>query len=110
MKEIKSAKRVSSTVRANGLYALELRKRGPRFAVHTDKKKQGSKMACRVKASYSMWGKVMTVQVIYLNGCFEFVYGVKSIEKSNCEFLLHLYDGRTLRFDSRMTLELTMWQ
>ena len=54
MKEIKSARRVSSTVRANGLYALELRKRGPRFAVHTDKKKQGSKMACRIKASYSM--------------------------------------------------------
>ena len=54
MKEIKSARRVSSTVRANGLYALELRKRGPRYAVHTDKKKQGSKMACRVKASYSM--------------------------------------------------------
>lgn len=47
MKQIKSAKRVSSTKRANGLYNLELRKKGPRFSIVTDKKKENSRNACR---------------------------------------------------------------
>lgn len=47
MKQIKSAKRVSSTTRANGLYNLELRKRGPRFSISKDKKKEASRNACR---------------------------------------------------------------
>lgn len=49
MKKRKSARRVSSTTRANGLYSLELKKKGPRFSIITDKKKQQSKDACRVK-------------------------------------------------------------
>lgn len=47
MKQIKSAKRVSSVTRANGLYNLELRKKGPRFSIVTDKKKENSRNACR---------------------------------------------------------------
>lgn len=49
MKQKRSARRVSSIVRANGLYALELRKMGSKFAIHTNKKKQNNKMACRIK-------------------------------------------------------------
>lgn len=47
MKKITSAKRVSSTTRANGLYSLELKKRGPRFSIAKDKKKEQSRVACR---------------------------------------------------------------
>ena len=37
------AKRVSSRTRANGLYSLELKKKGPRFSISKDKKKEGLK-------------------------------------------------------------------
>lgn len=47
MKKVNSAKRVTSTARANGLYSLELRKKGPRFSIVTDKKKENSRNACR---------------------------------------------------------------
>ena len=47
MQKAKSARRVSSETRANGMYALELRKRGPRFSIATDQKKEQSKRACR---------------------------------------------------------------
>lgn len=47
MKKTTSAKRVSSTTRANGLYSLELKKRGPRFSIAKDKKKEQSRVACR---------------------------------------------------------------
>ena len=49
MKQTMSAKRVSSTTRANGLYSLELQKKGPRFSISTDKKKEQSRKACRTK-------------------------------------------------------------
>ena len=49
MKKIKTARRVSSTTRANGLYSLELQKIGPRFSISKDKKKEASKNACRRK-------------------------------------------------------------
>lgn len=49
MKKIKTAKRVSSTTRANGLYSLELQKIGPRFSINKDKKKEASRKACRKK-------------------------------------------------------------
>lgn len=49
MKKIKTAKRVSSTTRANGLYSLELQKKGPKFSISKDKKKEMSKNACRKK-------------------------------------------------------------
>ena len=45
------AHRVSSTTRANGLYALELRKRGPRFSISKDKKKERSRCQCRTSKS-----------------------------------------------------------
>lgn len=51
MKKINSAKRVSSTTRANGLYSLELRKIGPKFSISQDKKKQRAKNQCRQKGS-----------------------------------------------------------
>lgn len=47
MKKIKTARRVSSTTRANGLFSLELQKIGPRFSISKDKKKEASKKACR---------------------------------------------------------------
>lgn len=47
MQKAKTARRVSSETRANGLYALELRKRGPRFSIEKDQKKEQSKKACR---------------------------------------------------------------
>lgn len=47
MKKNSSARRVSSTTRANGLYSLELRKKGPRFSIAKDKKKEQSRVACR---------------------------------------------------------------
>ena len=45
------AKRVSSRTRANGLYSLELKKKGPRFSISKDKKKECSKYACRKSMS-----------------------------------------------------------
>lgn len=51
MKKTNSAKRVSSTTRANGLYSLELRKIGPKFSISQDKKKQRDKNQCRQKGS-----------------------------------------------------------
>lgn len=56
MKQRKSARRVSSTVRANGLYSLELRKKGPRFSITTDKKKESSRNACRKSKSNALEG------------------------------------------------------
>ena len=47
MRKNNSAKRVSSTTRANGLYSLELKKRGPKFSIAKDKKKEQSRVACR---------------------------------------------------------------
>ena len=47
MKKRNSAKRVSSQTRANGIYSLELRKKGPKFSISKDKKKENDKMACR---------------------------------------------------------------
>lgn len=47
MKKRKSARRVSSLTRVNGLYSLELRKKGPKFSISKDKKKENAKMACR---------------------------------------------------------------
>ena len=47
MKDRRTARRVSSRDRANGLYALELRKRGPRFSIEKDKKKEQSRNRCR---------------------------------------------------------------
>ena len=49
MKKRNSAKRVSSRTRANGLYSLELRKKGPKFSIIEDKKKEQAKNACREK-------------------------------------------------------------
>ena len=51
MKKNNTAKRVSSTTRANGLYSLELRKIGPKFSISQDKKKQRAKNQCRQKGS-----------------------------------------------------------
>ena len=51
MKKNNTAKRVSSTTRANGLYSLELRKIGPKFSISQDKKKQRDKNQCRQKGS-----------------------------------------------------------
>ena len=45
------AKRVSSRTRANGLYSLELKKKGPRFSISKDKKKECSKYVCRKSMS-----------------------------------------------------------
>lgn len=53
MKKMNSAKRVSSTTRANGLYSLELRKIGPKFSISQDKKKQRAKKQCRQNGSKS---------------------------------------------------------
>lgn len=49
MRKNNSARRVSSTTRANGLYSLELQKLGPRFSISQDKKKQRNKNQCRRK-------------------------------------------------------------
>ena len=50
-KKIKTARRVSSETRVNGLYALELKKRGPRFSIAKDKKKENSRCQCRTSKS-----------------------------------------------------------
>lgn len=47
MKGNNTAKRVSSRTRANGLYSLELQKKGPKFSVAKDRKKESSRLACR---------------------------------------------------------------
>ena len=52
MKKLNIAKRVSSMTRANGLYSLELQKKGPSFSISKDKKKEKSKKACRGKVFY----------------------------------------------------------
>lgn len=49
MKKRNSAKRVSSTTRANGLYSLELKKKGPKFSISKDRKKEKAKYSCRNK-------------------------------------------------------------
>lgn len=51
MNKRNSAKRVSSTTRANGLYSLALKKIGPKFSISQDKKKQKAKNQCRQKGS-----------------------------------------------------------
>ncbi len=51
MQKTNTARRVSSTTRANGLYALELKKRGPRFSISKDKKKEESRCRCRASKS-----------------------------------------------------------
>ena len=52
MKRNNIAKRVDSTTRANGLYSLELKKKGPRFSISIDKKKEKSRNACRKNGSF----------------------------------------------------------
>lgn len=46
---MKIAKRVNSLTRVNGLYSLELKKKGPRFSISKDRKKETSKYSCRKK-------------------------------------------------------------
>lgn len=51
----------------------------------------------------------MTVQVIYLNGCWEYIRGVKSIVQEPHQYRLELLNGSVIRFDDRMTLKVTMY-
>lgn len=47
----------------------------------------------------------MTVKVIYLNGCWEYIRNVKSIGYETYEYRLELSDGSILEFDGRLRLE-----
>lgn len=51
----------------------------------------------------------MTVKVIYLNGCWEYVRGVKSVSADGGYFLVELENGSTLEFDRRLKLEISYY-
>ena len=47
----------------------------------------------------------MLVKVIYLNGCFRYIQNVKSILDENTYYLVELFNGTTMEFDKRLTIE-----
>lgn len=51
----------------------------------------------------------MTVKVIYLNGCWEYVRNICSIRCSNAYYFLESANGDTYEFDSRLKLEITSY-
>lgn len=51
----------------------------------------------------------MTVKVLYLNGCWEYVRGVKKVSADGEYFLVELENGSTLEFDCRLKLEISYY-
>lgn len=48
----------------------------------------------------------MTIKVIYLNGSWEYVRNVKCISCRDPWYFLELNNGNTIKYDSRLKLEI----
>ena len=49
----------------------------------------------------------MTVKVVYLNGCFEFIRNVENIYTDHIWFVLKLRGGAIKKYDRRLKLEVS---
>lgn len=54
-----------------------------------------------------MKGEYMTIKIIYLNGCWEYVRNVKHISCQEPWYFLELHNGSILKFDARLKLEVS---
>ena len=52
----------------------------------------------------------MTVKIVYLNGCFEYIRNVRSIRYENYEYVLELENGRKVEYDERLKLEISRYE
>ena len=50
----------------------------------------------------------MIVKVLYLNGCWEYLHGVKSISYDKYHYLVELENGAIKKYDSRLKLEICL--
>ena len=49
----------------------------------------------------------MSVKVLYLNGCWEYIYNVKSITINGRQFVIETKNGSIKKYDARLKLEIS---
>lgn len=49
----------------------------------------------------------MSVKVLYLNGCWEYIYNVKSIKTDGHQFVIEVKNGSIRKYDARLKLEVS---
>lgn len=49
----------------------------------------------------------MTVKVLYLNGCWEYIFNAKSISTDGCQYIVEVQNGSIRKYDARLKLEIS---